>query len=1033
MGCTVGDLDNNGWPDLVVTGIDSNKVYSNTGNAQFRDITGAAGIAAERWSTGATLADYNNDSLVDIYLTNYVAFRKGARTYERNKGFVTAKVPFDATLYDPLPNKLYLNQGDFTFRDATATAGVADNLGRSLGAHWTDLDGDGWQDLIVINDVDSPSQVYLNKRGERFVPSQSRYALIETPESRDILEEDFNNDGINELLITQNGGAVPILASRQNEHSDKYTDSAWQSGIADRNSLGLVNWGATGGDFNNDGNIDLYIANGGLEPDLDSPYVTQPQHNQLMLGLGDGTFLQAAPVQHPSYPLSSRSAITADLNNDGNLEIIVSNNNDPLQIFENVGDAQQPWVGFDIFSNNTFSQATGARISVEFAGDTIERTARQRQGFLSSSDARVHIGLGSQTASVDVTIDWPDGTQSAFADLNTGAYYAVDKNADSITRLPAPIDHTAAFRKAVAHYDNEARINLGRLLLQMEGIEATRQFSALWATSDNPVKVALLTLLDQAWHPNHLRYVQDAIYTDSETLKLQAIGILRALELEYSIPWLIALMQSEPDTVRCAAANTLQFFFEEEEAATHRKYLAVAPLIQMLESSSADAAVCAANALAAAESKRAVRPLIAQARERPEREVKVAAVRALGLVRDNQALGLLTGIAESPGRHSSDVVAAALIALQRLGATGIEAYLDGIFSENSAEVELNSKTRFQIANSLMANSETIVFPKTYLTRKLTDLLAEQPLEAIAEKDGDADLKTEILLAIRLAQLTQYRPFAEQLLRDKQADVRRYAYETVFALDRDAYTTLLPTMLDREASSLVLNVLRAGGRQGRTLETTALEQLGTRLGSHGPMAAELEAVLDSLNMASARELLRTVYSRDLPEDHVQTLLALCDTHSAAISAALSSPTLQQRPPLKYVYLYCVFSDEAFKKTPANQKLANRILLKQVIESSAYSDPEKHRLIIRASADDRVTAETFLLEAVQGFTGDALLQALEVLSRQQLSGQLSPFLWGLLQDDDTPLAIRFEAATLLLQIERKAVSDYVNSEILTHATN
>ncbi|MBK6511058.1 MAG: VCBS repeat-containing protein [Haliea sp.] len=263
MGCAVGDLDNNGWPDLIVTGVDSNTIYSNTGNANFVDVTADSGIAAEIWSTGASLADYNNDSLIDVYISNYVAYKKGAPTYERNKGFVSNEVSFDATLYDPLPNK----------------------------------------------------------------------------------EDDFDNDGINEMLITQNGGAAPIFAARASGGAEKFSDKAWVSGIADRRNLNVVNWGAASGDFNNDGNVDLYIANGDLKPDLDSPFVAQAQHNQILLGLGNGKFVRARASHDASNPLSSRSAITADLNNDGTLEIIVTNNNDPLQIFENISETNHHWIG----------------------------------------------------------------------------------------------------------------------------------------------------------------------------------------------------------------------------------------------------------------------------------------------------------------------------------------------------------------------------------------------------------------------------------------------------------------------------------------------------------------------------------------------------------------------------------------------------------------------------------------------------------------------------------------------------------------
>lgn len=1032
MGCAVGDLDNNGWPDLIVTGVDSNTIYSNTGNANFVDVTADSGIAAEIWSTGASLADYNNDSLIDVYISNYVAYKKGAPTYERNKGFVSNEVAFDATLYDPLPNKLYLNEGNFKFRDTTESAGVGDGRGRSLGAHWTDLNADGWQDLIVINDVDSPNQVYLNDGGVSFTLSEAQYSLIETPESHDLLEDDFDNDGINEMLITQNGGAAPIFAARASGGTEKFSDKAWVSGIADRRNLNVVNWGAASGDFNNDGNVDLYIANGDLKPDLDSPFVAQAQHNQILLGLGNGKFMRARASHDASNPLSSRSAITADLNNDGTLEIIVTNNNDPLQIFENISETNHHWVGFDLFGSNSFAQVSGAQISVKTGGITLRRTAHIKQGYLANGDARLHFGLGNNDAPIDVTIDWPDGTQSFFTELEANAYYSVDKAEHSIAAIPSVIASPGPLQPPLDDYDNAARANLGELLLQMSNTDSDRQFSSLWDTSNDAVKQSLLHSFRQHWDPGYLAYVKRALESDSVELKILAIEQLKSLELEYSIPWLIPLLAHESEKVSCAVANTLQFFFEEEEAVTHRKYLSVAPLIQMLETGAAKASVCAANALAAAESKRAILPLMTQSEKRSEEEVKLASIRALGLIRDNLAASLLTGIVGNPENHAPAVVAEALIALKRLNDPNIEAYLDGIFYTDSNDPAIGTLNQFQITNSLIANSDTIAFPKRYLFEKIHALMDRRSLEAVIAGNVSNDLAAEVLTTIRLCQLQEYQHFAKQLIGDDNPKVRKSAYEALVTLDKNWEETVLPGLLERESTALVLDVLNTAGQSGTALNPLILKKLGARLDSHGPLAADLEPVLDSLNIANARELLAAHYSEDLSSDNLRKMLSLCDTHSTAISSAFSAADLQQSPTLRYVYLYCRFGVNTSNEKASSSKWADSLLLKEVIESTEYTDDEKQQLIIRAAANDRVTAEAMLLNSVQSYTGDNLLQAIEVLSQHQLTSSLSPFLWALLKDVNTPPAIRFEAAKLLLPTEGDTVSEYVTREFLTDAT-
>jgi ASPIC and UnbV/FG-GAP-like repeat/HEAT repeats len=1031
MGCAVADFDNNGWPDLIVTGVGANRIYSNTGAAKFIDRTDTSGIVAEHWSTGASLADFNNDGLTDVYVSNYISFNKGARTFERNKGFLTGDVAFDATLYDPLPNKLYLNQGNFKFRDITADAGVADSLGRSLGARWTDLDGDGWLDLIVINDVDSPSQVYLNNQGKQFVRSVSQYSLLESAGSHDIVEEDFDNDGISELLITQSAGGPPIYATPTSRGKEKLTDHTWESGIANRQRLNSVSWGVVSGDFNNDGNIDVVIANGSTGPDIDSPHVTQMQHNQLLLGLGNGKFIADLSRSHVDYPMSSRSVITADLNNDGNLEIIVTNNNDPLQIFENSSSHTQHWIGLDLHSENSPDQAMGARISVTINHRVIHRVTRSKQGFLASSDNRLHIGLGTATGTTDLAINWPDGTQSFFEGVASDSYYSVNKTGDSIRPLPSRVDFSASFNEHIADYDDQTRVKLGEWLLLLASQDSERQFSWLWKTSNTSVRKSLLLFFGNQWNPFRLNFLRQALEGDSEDLKVLAIGILESLELEYSMPWLIPLLADDSASVACTSAETLQFFFEEEEAVTHRKYLAVAPLIRMLQSASPQAAICAANALAAAESKRAVLPLMELIEQRPEEGVQLAAVRALGLIRDNRAKVLFADIADSPNNHYPSVVAEVLIALKRLDDKRFNAYLDSILNNDDSGSGFDV-AQFRVLNTLLTNDENIVFKNQLLVDRLKNSLALTPPDSIGAA-SDTELAIELLRSIRIAQLTEYQYFAEALIKENDSDVHKAAYQTLFSLSKDWQSRLMPDFLEKEPATVIVDVLKAGGKGHFALDSGALQRLGSRLGSDAEMTGELDTLLNSLSIASTAELLTTLYSRKRTEEVFSTIPDLCGTNGKSITSALSSLDLQQLSSLKYLYLYCRFSDDRAESGSASIQLTDRLLLKQVVDSPGYTDLEKHQLVILAANNDIVTAETILLSAVKSYKGQDLMKALEVLSKHQLAVKFSPFLWELLEDANTPTAIRFEAALCLLPLSKDAVTAYVNSEVLADASS
>ncbi|MCB1689710.1 MAG: VCBS repeat-containing protein [Halioglobus sp.] len=1032
MGCAVADFDNNGWPDLVVTGVSSNKLYSNGGDAHFTDVTNGSGILPEQWSTGASLADYNNDSLVDIYISNYVAFEKGARTFERNKGFAMSTVPFDATLYDPLPNKLYLNQGNFRFLDTTEAAGVMDSLGRSLGAHWTDLNGDGWQDLIVINDADSPNQVYINDTGKRFTLSQSSFSLLETPDSRDLLEEDFDNDGQSELLITQNSSAAPIFAVRASTGDEKYTDRAWTSGIADKEHVNAVNWGAAGGDFNNDGHMDVFIANGGTLPDIDSPFAALGQHNELLLGAGNGRFVRQEKWLDAFQPLSSRAAITADLDNDGVLEIIVTNNNDPVQLFAVSGARKTPWIGIDLYQDNGFTDAAGARVKITAGEHVIHRTVRSRQGFLGSGDNRLLVALDDAADRVAVTVSWPDGTESVFSGLDTGHYYTVNKAENSILPSPAVAESDRPVAAAIAAADDSAKVRFGLLLRDIATDDSEMQFSRLWEASNDAVKAQLLLSFADNWQRRDLRYLKRSMDSMAEPLNLLAIEQVKSLEMEQSIAWLIPMLGRKSDRVSCAAANTLQFFFEEEEAVTHRKYLAVPPLVQLLQEGSEVSAICAANALAAAESKRAVLPLMELARTASSEGVASASVRALGLIRDSGAIPLLSGIVGDPQQYPAPVVAEALIALQRLNDPHIELYVDNLFDAANYLSPAGKLLPFQVANSLIASDETIVFPKKNMLAKLEALLSTLRRDEI-DAAGNTALATAVLSSIRLAKLGAFQSIAEHLRDSQNPDIRKSAYDALIALDSDWPATVLPGLLQKESTELVLAVLAGAGKGGAALNADALDMLAMRLHAYGPMAAELGPVLDSINLGSARALLATLYARGLPEERLSTMLPLCDKHSGAISGALSSLDLQQRAALQYLYLYCQFTPGRKAAGATGDTLADRLQLKNVLESNQYREAEKRRLLLRAAADDRVIAQTMLLYSVESYSGDDLLGAIDVLSQHHLADKVTAFLWSLLTDDNTPLAIRFAAASQLLPIRGDDVIEYIDTHFLVpHAT-
>ena len=317
MGCSVADFNNDGFSDLFITAVGKNQLYANQADNTFINVTNKSGLSGNNWSMAATLGDYNKDGLLDIYLSNYIDYKKGARTFERTQGFrLTTDISFDATLYDPQPNKLYLNKGNFIFEDVTTQMDVSNPLGRSVGAKWYDLNQDSWLDLIVINAQKSANQVFINHKGKKFSRGEAFYAPLEVYSSHDMLISDFNNNQQDEFFISRSMGYPPVylknITSKQSNSNDTFKDDVWSNGLAEAQLLSNNSWAAVTADFNNDSFLDIFIANGMSAPDIDAPFISQGQKNNIFLNDKSSGFKLQPTAFEKNFPYSSRGAITVD-------------------------------------------------------------------------------------------------------------------------------------------------------------------------------------------------------------------------------------------------------------------------------------------------------------------------------------------------------------------------------------------------------------------------------------------------------------------------------------------------------------------------------------------------------------------------------------------------------------------------------------------------------------------------------------------------------------------------------------------------
>jgi hypothetical protein len=419
MGCAVGDYDNDGWPDLYVLGLTGNVLYRNEHGRRFADATAAAGLGGGRWSTSAAFFDYDRDGDLDLYVANNIQVDV-QRTPPSLPGpecnYRGTRVMCGPRNLTGAPDALYRNNGDGTFTDVTSAAGVLEERpAYGLGVAVGDFDNDGWPDIYVANDS-MPSYLYRNRKNGTF---EEVALLAGVAVSDDGMEQagmgtdfgDYDNDGW--LDITKSNFAFESNNLYHNEHDGRFVDKAsGAAGIAVP-TYPLVGWGTKFLDYDNDGWKDLVVANGHVYPHLRrSPPggETYEQRRLLFRNLGDGRF---ADVSHDSGPglreeRSSRGLAVGDLDNDGDLDIVIVNLDGTPSILRNDGGNARHWLTLKLHGTASNRFGIGARVEAR-AGSLVQTAEATTSGSIfSASDPRVHFGLGDATQA-DIEIRWPSG------------------------------------------------------------------------------------------------------------------------------------------------------------------------------------------------------------------------------------------------------------------------------------------------------------------------------------------------------------------------------------------------------------------------------------------------------------------------------------------------------------------------------------------------------------------------------------------------------------------------------------------------
>ena len=436
MGAAVGDYNNDGLPDLYVTQYGRSILYRNNGDGTFTDVTEKAGVAAPGWASTAVWFDYDNDGKLDLFVSRFVDFSKTKhhRCMAPNLPGIAGQAEYCyPRIFAPMPSWLFHNNGDGTFTDVSQKMGIADNPGKSWGAVATDINNDGWLDLFVANDTEA-NFLFKNERGQKFeeIGFTAGVAFGEGGKARSgmgVDSADLDQDGWMDLFLTDLNHE--FYALYQNKHDETFEDRAGTSGIAQATEL-MSGWGLKFFDYDNDGELDLIIANGHPDDLIEKlrPGVGFREH--LLLFRNDGKKLQNVTASSgPPFAqsLGARGLALGDFNNDGAVDVLVSVNDGAPVLLKNDIGSKNHWLGIKLVGTKSNRDAVGARITYK-AGD-LQRSRMKVGGgsYLSSHDPRVVLGIGQHTKMDWVEVRWPGPTAAVerFTNLPLDRYITIEE------------------------------------------------------------------------------------------------------------------------------------------------------------------------------------------------------------------------------------------------------------------------------------------------------------------------------------------------------------------------------------------------------------------------------------------------------------------------------------------------------------------------------------------------------------------------------------------------------------------------------
>jgi hypothetical protein len=427
MGVAVGDYNNDGFPDILITCVGQNRLFRNTGKGTFVDVTRSSGLAARQsFSTSALWFDFDRDGLLDLFVCNYVKWSPEHDVFcsldGKHKSYCTPEAYRGETCW------LFRNRGNGTFEDVTATSGIFDSSSKSLGVAMLDYDQDGWPDLLVANDT-QPNKLYRNMRNGTFkdVAVDAGIAFSAEGKARagmGVDAADFDNSGTSGVAITNfDNEMIGLYRALGN---GTYEDVAMQAGVGpvSKNTLGF---GCVFLDADLDGAVDLLVANGHIDETVRNirGNVGYAQPPQLFLNSGKRTFRDVATEvgEGFSQPKVGRGLAYGDFDRDGDVDILMTTNNGPSFLFRNDQLAGNRSIRFHLVGTSSNRDAIGATVRIYHDGSSQSRLVRGGSSYLSQSELPVTFGLGKRDRIDRVVIQWPNGKIEEYKNLVAGRAY----------------------------------------------------------------------------------------------------------------------------------------------------------------------------------------------------------------------------------------------------------------------------------------------------------------------------------------------------------------------------------------------------------------------------------------------------------------------------------------------------------------------------------------------------------------------------------------------------------------------------------